>query len=140
MQADQVHQAEKVHEELVVGEEDEMHTNGVQVIGLYPSFTAVDPVIEYLLDQGFSHTDITLLSGRYWPAILQSLGHGDEAGRIYIHGREVYLQVNAEGDRARLARDILCNSGPLDVRVRRAEDRSSAQVKIRHLDELEQVR
>ena len=120
-------------------EQEEMHTNDVQVMGLYTSFTAVDPVIEYLLDEGFSHTDITLLSGRYWPEILEAMGYSEEAQRIPIQGREVYLQVTAEGEKARLARDILCNSGPLDVRVRRGEDHRHARVRIYKFEELEQV-
>lgn len=119
---------------------DEDQANPVQVLGLYESFTAVDPVVEYLLDQGFSHTDIALLSGHYWTEILNSLGQPEEAERIPTRGREVYLQVTAAGEKARLARDILCNSGPLDVRVRRITEEQPDREKVSSSESLEQAR
>jgi hypothetical protein len=80
------------------------------VMALYNQFEEADRVIEALLDCGFLHSDISFMSADHWFDL------PDASSRIYkLQGDEVLLVVRASSDMAMEARDILCNSGPIDV-------------------------
>jgi hypothetical protein len=79
-------------------------------MALYQGWDTADRVIEALLDAGFSHKDIALISGDFWY---------DELPDFYDQQRkenEVILQVLASDQMAKIARELICNSGPVDVR------------------------
>ncbi len=65
------------------------------ITALYKNGDSADEAVETLLDQGFSHKDITLMSGHYWK---------DGADPIEINGSEVIVQVQTlVVDEARIA-------------------------------------
>jgi hypothetical protein len=79
-------------------------------------------VTEALLDAGISHQQIVIMSGNYWQQVISDPDELSGYPQVGLDGDEVLLKIDALDSVAILARDIICNSGPLDVRERALVD------------------
>jgi hypothetical protein len=96
---------------------------GTTLFALYNNFDTADGIVEALLDLGIPHTDIQLMSGHSWQKITgSSVKHVGWQWQP-IDGSEIILEVRAEGEAASQARELVCNSGPIEVQEREGIER-----------------
>lgn len=96
------------------------------LIALYDSWETADAVIEALRDYGFSHADITVMSGDHWKRE-SGADYTTEAGGGTDHGAQALLKLSASGPMAEVARILICNSGAYDVRELAGEEEVEAE-------------
>jgi hypothetical protein len=88
------------------------------IMALYEGYETADMVVEALIDSGFSHADIAVMSGSYWLDELEALGEKIDSAAGLIESHEVLLSLRVSDPLATRAREMICNSGPVDVRER----------------------
>jgi hypothetical protein len=96
------------------------------LIALYDSWETADAVIEALLDYGFSHADITVMSGDHWTRE-SGAEYTLEAGASTDHGAQALLKLRASSSMAEVARILVCNSGAYDVRELAGEEEEEVE-------------
>ena len=92
------------------------------VIALYDSWETADAVIEALLDYGFSHANITVMSGDHWKRESGAEYVASAVSDVSSQGNQALLKLHATGYLGEIARGLICNSGALDVHELEGED------------------
>ena len=101
------------------------------ILALYENWKMADAVVEMLLDQGFSHTNIFLSSGDAWQNEVRSNGGSliADPDLPYKPGQEVLVKVRAHGgELARIALERIFRSRPPLTMLKRSEERPEASV------------
>ena len=100
------------------------------ILALYADWKKADAVVEMLLDQGFSHTNIFLGSGDAWEDEVRSYGGQPTLGFDLptTSGQEVLIKVRTPGgELARIAQERILRSCPLSM-LERSEERPEGSV------------
>lgn len=100
------------------------------ILALYADWKMADAVVEVLLDQGISHTNIFLKSGDAWQDEVMSYGGQPILGSDLpsTSGQEVLIKVSAPGgELARIAQERILRSCPLSM-LERSEERPEGLV------------